>query len=99
MLYRDNRAAGPQRVTIKDLSMLGIGFETDSPVETGTRCRIVIDSGPTRIQWRFKVVCCGRIDSDLYRVGCEFLPAEREMFNLRDEDLGLGESEELLVLQ
>lgn len=101
MLYRDNRAAGPQRMLIKDVSMLGFGGETAAPVEPGTRCMIVIEAGPNRLRWRAKVVCCGKIDSDLYRIGCEFVPAERSLFNLSDNDLDLTESEgaPVLILQ
>lgn len=81
MLYRDNRSAAPQRITIKDCSMLGVGFETAAPVEPGTRCRLTIELGPTRICWRLRVVCCGKIDDTLYRIGCDFLPKELDLGN------------------
>ena len=56
--------------------MLGVGFESEAPVEPGTRCRVQLEIGPTRISWRLRVVCCGKIDDNLYRIGCDFVPTE-----------------------
>jgi hypothetical protein len=92
-------SAGPRRILLKDISSLGVGFETELPIEPGARCRIVIELGPSRIQWRLRIVCCGRIDDNLYRIGCEFLPAERDLFDLSEEDLNLGDPQEVLILQ
>ena len=99
LLYRDNRAAGPQRVNMKDVSMLGVGFESARPVEPGTRCRLQIELGPTRVSWRIRVVCCGKVDEDLYRIGCEFIPAELPLFDLKDGELELGSEDQVLVLR
>jgi hypothetical protein len=79
MLYRDNRSAGPQRITLQDASMLGVGFDSAAPVEPGTRCRVQLELGPTRISWRLRVVCCGKIDDNLYRIGCDFVPTELDL--------------------
>jgi hypothetical protein len=99
LLYRDNRAAGPQRVNLKDVSMLGVGFESARPVEPGTRCRLQIELGPTKISWRIRVVCCGKIEDDLYRLGCEFIPAELPLFDLGENELEAGHTEHLLALR
>jgi hypothetical protein len=100
LLYREkDQGSGPQQILLKDLSILGLGFESDVPIETGTRCRVVVEAGPTRINWRLRIVCCGRIDANLYRLGCEFLPAERDLFDLSGEDLGLSDDDEVLIIQ
>lgn len=97
MLYRDNRLAGPQRITMKDCSMLGVGFETAAPVEPGTRCRITLELGPTRIVWRVRAVCCGKIDDTLYRIGCDFLPKELDLAN-PDQIIDSADENEVLLL-
>lgn len=97
MLYRDNRSAGPQRITVKDCSMLGVGFETGAPVEPGTRCRLNIELGPTRIVWRVRVVCCGKIDDTLYRIGCDFIPQELDRSNAIEIIEAADENEVLLL--
>lgn len=99
LLYRDNRAAGPQRINLKDVSLLGVGFESARPVEPGTRCRVHIELGPTRIDWRLRVVCCGKIADDLYRLGCEFIPVELPLFDLTEGDFESGSDRQVLVLQ
>jgi hypothetical protein len=99
LLYRDNRVGRPLRVNMKDISQLGVGFETARPVEAGTRCRIQIELGPTRISWQLRVVCCGKIAENLYRLGCEFVPLEPPLFDLGNRELELGNEEQVLVLQ
>ena len=78
LLYREDRQAAPQRIMLKNLSVLGVGFEAAMPIEPGTRCRIRIEAGPTQINWRMQVVCCGKIDGGAYRIGGEFVRAELE---------------------
>lgn len=97
MLYRDNRLAGPQRITMKDCSMLGAGFETATAIEPGTRCRVTMELGPTRIVWRLRVVCCGKIDDTLYRVGCDFVPKELDTGNAETIIDSADENEVLLL--
>jgi hypothetical protein len=96
MLYRDNRAAGPQRVTLQDVSLMGVGFDSTSPVETGTRCRMQIELGPTKILWRLRVVCCGKVDDNLYRIGCDFVPAELDRH--RHGTVDIEEEDSVLIL-
>lgn len=83
LLYHGSQVGRPLCVTLKDISQLGVGFETTRPLETGAECRVKIELGPTRIAWGLRVVCCGKIDENLYRVGCEFLPFEA-LFDLGD---------------
>ena len=78
LLYREDRQASPMRIMLKNLSALGVGFEAAMPIEPGTRCRIRIEAGPTQINWRMQVVCCGKIDGGAYRVGGEFVRVELE---------------------
>lgn len=96
LLYRENRVGRPLRVNMKDISQRGVGFETTRPLETGTECRVKIELGPTHIAWCLRVVCCGKIDENLYRVGCEFLPFEA-LFDLGD--LQFDGQEQVAVLQ
>jgi hypothetical protein len=98
MLYRDNRAAGPQRVTLQDVSLLGVGFEATAPVETGTRCRVQIELGPTKIVWRLRVVCCGKVDDTLYRIGCDFVPAELDLYTDQGTDAATADENAVLIL-
>lgn len=78
LLYRDDRSAAPQRVTLRDISMKGIGFDSARPVEPGSRCRIKVEAGPVNTTLKVRVVCCGRIDDDHYRLGGQFIVNEIE---------------------
>lgn len=98
MLYRLDRSAGPQRITLKDVSMLGVGFDAASSIEPGTRCRVQIELGPTRISWRLRVVCCGRIDDNLYRVGCDFVPAELDLELVGEPESEIADENAVLLL-
>jgi hypothetical protein len=89
MLYRENRTAAPQRIMMRDVSLMGVGFESPEPVEAGTRCRILIEAGPARINWRIRIVCCGKVDGGDYLVGCQFIPAELDLVELTDETPGV----------
>lgn len=99
LLYRDDGRAAPQRITMADVSMLGAGFDSDHPVETGTRCRVQLELGPTRISWRLRVRFCGKVAEGPYRIGCEFIPVEPPLFDLTDGDLEREAAEPMLVLQ
>ena len=83
MLYRDDNAVGPQRVRLRNVSMSGVGFESPTPIEKGKYCRLVIELGPTRLNWRVKVVCCGKMGEAGYIVGGQFVTNEIEPENVR----------------
>jgi len=83
MLYRDDNAVGPQRVRLRNVSMSGVGFESPIPIEKGKYCRLVIELGPTRLNWRVKVVCCGKMGEAGYIVGGQFVTNEIEPENVR----------------
>lgn len=97
MIYREDRQSGPQRIILKNLSLLGVGFECAAPIEPGTRCRIRIEAGPTQINWRLQIVCCGKIEGGNFRLGGQFVPAELERGVVEQQELRLApaESEEL----
>ena len=99
LLYRDNRSKSPQRITLKDVSMMGAGFETHAPVEPGTRCRIRIEAGPNIISWRVRVVCCGKIDADLFHVGTQFVTADLPTIEAAAEDLDPLQTPEMMILE
>ena len=79
LLIRDDRAAGPQRVIIQDISPLGIGFDSPIALERGTRCRIRIEAGPVQFALRIHVTGCRRAEADVYRVGADFVKNEIEL--------------------
>lgn len=76
LLLRDDRAAAPQRIMLRDISMHGVGFEASGAVEPGIRCRIRIEAGPVLLSLHVKIVCCGKIQEDVYRVGAELVKNE-----------------------
>jgi hypothetical protein len=73
LLYRDNGEDGPQRVMLKDVSLLGMGFESPAPVEAGTRCRLCVEAGPMQMSVIVRVVCCQKMSGDTYRLGGEII--------------------------
>ena len=97
MLYRDNGMAGPQRVKVKNASLLGVGFESAKQVEPGTRCRLLVEAGPARLEWRLRVVCCGKIDGGGYYVGGQFLTNELDPSGPAENDP--SSAEPLYILQ
>ena len=73
LLFRDDRETSPQRVMLKDVSLLGLGFESPTPIEPGTLCRLRVEAGPMQMSVLLRVVCCQRMPEDAYRLGGEFI--------------------------
>ena len=75
LLFRDDRETSPQRVMLKDVSLLGLGFESSTPIEPGTLCRLRVEAGPMQMSVLLRVVCCQRMPEpeDAYRLGGEFI--------------------------
>jgi hypothetical protein len=86
MLYRDDNAVAPQRVRLRNVSMSGVGFESPTPIEKGKNCRLIIELGPTRLNWRVKVVCCGKMGDAGYIVGGQFVTNELDPMTRSDSD-------------
>ena len=86
MLYRDDNAAAPQRVRLRNVSLTGVGFESPTPIEKGKYCRLVIELGPTRINWRVKVICCGKLGEAGYILGGQFITNELNPMSRADFD-------------
>ena len=95
MLYRDDNAAAPQRVRLRNVSMGGVGFESAVPVEKGKYCRLVIELGPARLNWRVKVVCCGKLGESGYVLGGQFVTNELDPMSRSDFD-SAGESPHIM---
>jgi len=90
MLYRDDNAAAPQRIRLRNVSMTGVGFESPTPIEKGKYCRLVIELGPARLNWRVKIVCCGKMGDADYILGGQFVNNEIDPMNRGDSDLADG---------
>ncbi len=86
MLYRDDNATAPQRVRLKNVSMGGVAFESPVAVEKGKYCRLVIELGPARLNWRVKMVCCGKLGDTGYIVGGQFVTNELDPMSRADFD-------------
>jgi len=78
LLFRDDRETSPQRVMLKDVSLLGLGFESSTPIEPGTLCRLRVEAGPMQMSVLVRVVCCQRMPEDAYRLGGEIVFNEPE---------------------
>ena len=76
VLLRDDPFTAPQPIMLKDVSLMGVGFESDAPVEPGETCTIRVQAGPMQITWRVHVVFCGKITGGAYRMGGQLLPVE-----------------------
>jgi hypothetical protein len=76
MLYRDDAKSAPVRVGVKDVSLQGVGLESQTPVDLGVRCRLNIEAGPARITWRLRIVRCDKLDHGGYDIGGQFLTSE-----------------------
>jgi hypothetical protein len=76
MLYRDSNAASPQRVRLRDVSMGGVSFDSQGPVEIGARCRLLIEMGPARLNWHVRIIRCVKTAEGGYLVGGQFVTNE-----------------------
>jgi hypothetical protein len=76
VLYQDDGRAAPLKVTLRDVSLKGVGLEAAEPVDLNTRCRLHIEAGPARITWRLRIVRCGKLGNGRYDVGGQFLGNE-----------------------
>jgi len=88
MLYRDDNVAAPQRVRLRNVSMGGVGFESPVPVDKGKYCRLILELGPARLNWRVKIVCCGKMGETDYILGGQFVTNEIDPMNRSDSDSG-----------
>jgi hypothetical protein len=66
--------------------MGGLAFESQTAMEKGTRCRLIIELGPARLNWRVKVVCCGKLGDGGYHLGAQFVTNELEPSGRSDRD-------------
>jgi hypothetical protein len=66
--------------------MSGVGFESPVPIDKGKYCRLLIELGPARLNWRMKVVCCGKMGEDGYILGGQFVTNELNPMNRSDTD-------------
>ena len=76
IIYRDDRKAGPVRVSVTDVSLKGVGFESAAPIDVNVRCRLHIEAGPAQITWRLRIVRCGKLENGRYHIGGQFLSSE-----------------------
>jgi len=76
MVYSDQMGSGPRRVVIRDISLLGVGFESAEAVEAGQRVRVRVEAGPMQLACRVRVSSCRAVDEQTYAVGAEFVHNE-----------------------
>ena len=66
------RHTSGREVTIRDLSLHGVGLLTDRPCDVGDRRWVLVNRGAMRLSTRMQVASCRRRDDGLYEVGGEF---------------------------
>ncbi len=71
------------------------GSSLPSQFEKGKYCRLVIELGPARLNWRVKVVCCGKLGESGYVLGGQFVTNELDPTSRSDFD-SAGESPHIM---
>ncbi len=67
-------------VLVRDVSRLGIGFESSDAMAVGSTHQIRIGRGPLSRARTIRVVCCRPTEFDTFGIGAEFVQvAERPM--------------------
>ena len=79
MVYSDQLGSGPRRVVIRDISLLGVGFDSAEAVEAGERVRVRVEAGPMQLACRVRVSSCRAVDAQTYAVGAEFVQDELDL--------------------
>lgn len=60
------------RINVSNLSLNGVGFSTQAPLEAEAVHWLVVDSGPFRASSRVRIVSCRESDCGHYDCGAEF---------------------------
>ena len=67
-----NRRSSQQSITVRDLSLHGVGFSCESAVTIGATHWIIISQGPLQLSSRLRVISCRVTDENRYDIGAEF---------------------------
>ena len=61
---------------LSDLSYLGVGFHTRTPLQVGGRYQLKLEVGPMKWSNRLRVVSCTPQENGTFGVGAEFVGNE-----------------------
>jgi hypothetical protein len=67
-----NRRSAQQQVQVFDLSLQGVGFTSEFPLETGAIHWIVVGNGALRVSSRVRISNCRKTASGKFDCGGEF---------------------------
>jgi len=66
----------PARVTLTDISVAGVRFRSNQPLDMGDKGQIRLEAGPLRWTTRLKVIHCEPDPDGVHTIGCAFLRTE-----------------------
>ena len=69
----DDDHAPAREILVVDVSRLGVGFHSETQMDTGFICRIRIGFGPRRLARRLKISNCRQNDDGTFSIGGEFV--------------------------
>ena len=81
LVYPDQPCANPQRVALRDISLLGVAFDSAVPFEPDQRLRLRVEAGPMHMAARMRVTACRACGDDLFAVGAEFVQNELDVLD------------------
>lgn len=76
LVRMDSSHGPPAKVTLMDISVAGIRFRCNQPMDIGDKGQIRLEVGPLRWTTRLRVVHCDRDEQATHTIGCAFLRTE-----------------------
>ena len=76
MLRAEGRVATPIPVEMNNISLLGVRFHSDLPLDRDQRAQIRLEVGPLKWNARLRVITCTPDDWGRFTIGCEFVGNE-----------------------
>ena len=61
-----------------NISELGVGLHTSSPLQIGEQFRVSLKAGPMRLTSKVRVVSCRKDETGVYDIGAEFVIRPQE---------------------
>ena len=72
----DSFPGPPIKVGLLDISVAGVRFRADRPMEVGEKAQVRLEVGPFRWTTRLRVIYCNRDGERVHSIGCAFLRTE-----------------------